>query len=184
MSGSRAGPGGAVRFRQGWRGARATSAAAGEWLAIDNTRVAVQLDVPQPAVTDPLRDPRRAEVVPVHHGYQLVRVEMSERPVAPGRRGLGGVPVAPGVPAESPADLEPWPALRLPEPAPAQEPIGHLLDDGVVGPAAQDAVADQEREVPPRVRAVQRRGAEELHDLSIGHHGGVRVEVVLDEWAE
>src|SRR6185436_18432272 len=88
------------------------------------------------------------------------------------------VAVAPGVAREHPADLEPGPALGLPQPAAPDEPAAGALHDRRLAPPAELAVADEQRDLAPRRRAAGRAAAHVTHHLRVGDDRGIGVEVV------
>ena len=150
---------------------------------VDADRAPAQGVLAERAHPEPLGDAHRRQVLGRDDRDQLVRAERAPGPLHRRAGRLGRIAAPPGVAGQEPADLEPRPALGVPEPdAPDERAVVSVLDRPQPV-AAQAPVAREQGQLPPGPRRVE-DAADVAHDLGIGGDPGVGLGVVLPPGAQ
>src|SRR5215510_7785121 len=132
-------------------------------------------------LADALGDADRRRVPRPDQADHARLAELGERVLERAPRALGRVALAPRAAGERPDALETRPAVRIEEPDAADERTARAFLDRPHTVAAQLPVTEEHRHLPPRFPAGERLagGAEVAHDLGIGGHRRVRVQIGL-----
>jgi hypothetical protein len=148
-------------------------------------RAAQELDLAVERGAEALCERDRARVVRTDQADQLANSEVGPAMRDRGLRRFERKAVAPRVARQQPAQLARRPAVRVQESdAPDQAAAGALFD-GPHAVAVQDPFAEKERHLSPGdIGADRTADADEAHDLLVGAHVGIGVEVVLAKHAQ